>query len=199
MRRISAILATTAAFLAIAMPAAEATATGGGANNVVIVSTTADGSAAARAALQTATVGGDTLASSNIADADAHDCTGCRSVAVAVQGVFNTGDPSIFTPSNVAAATNTNCTSCGSFAYAYQYVKSTSGPVRLSRAGKAKIQDLREEIAATAASGLPFDELNAQLDLLTAEFKTDIDNELRRAGYDGGGTVRQDVSVGPAL
>jgi len=195
MRHLSAILAIAAAILAFGPAAALAEAQGGGANNFVLATTTADGSDMARSGLQTALVGGDTLASSNIADAEAHDCTGCRSVAVAVQAVFNTGDASTVAPSNAAVASNANCTSCGSFAYAYQYVVTTAGPVRLSPAGRAEIQADRDAIAAAAASGLPFDQLDARLQGLTAEFKADVDRELVLAGNPGTGSVRQQVSV----
>ena len=200
MRRISAIVATVAAALAVVAPAAHAQAQGGGANNVVLVSTTADGSSAARANLQTALFAGDTLMSSNIANAQAHDCTGCRSVAVAVQAVFNSGGASMFAPTNAALVQNTNCQSCESFAFAYQYVLTTPGPVRLSPAGQQEIATLRQEMADAAASGLPFDDLDARLDQLAAEFKTDVDSELQAAGQPALGTARTQVTKasGPA-
>lgn len=198
MRRISAILAASAALLAAAAPAASADAQGGGANNVVVATNSTDGTSVARSSLQTALLGGDTLMSSNIADAESHDCTGCRSVAVAVQAVFNSGGASTFEPANVATAVNANCLSCETFAYAFQYVVTPPGPVRLSRAGRRELTALRSEIADTAASGLPLDQLNAQLDVLTAEFKADIDHELRAAGYPAGGDVKKQLDIAPA-
>ena len=197
MRRFTTILAAAATVLAALAPAAHAEAQGGGANNVVLVTTTADGSSLGRSGLQTASVGGSTLASSNIADAAAHDCTGCRSVAVAVQAIYNTGNPSTFVPTNAAVATNSNCTGCGSFAFAYQYVVSTGGPVRLSPTGVAELGALRAEMADVADSGLPFDQLNARLEELAAEFKADVDRELVAAGKPAAGTVRQQTSISP--
>jgi hypothetical protein len=197
MRRFVAILVATLTCLCAAGPTVQAAASGGGSNNVVIANTTADGSQLARSGVQTASVGADTVASTNIARADAHDCAGCRSVAAAVQAIFVTGTPTTFTPSNAAAATNANCTSCGSFAFAYQYVVSTAGPVLLSPAGREELAQLRQEFAATASSGLPFDELDTRLQQLAGEFKATIDQELVAAGYPPRGTVREQVSQSP--
>src|SRR5205823_4190049 len=104
-------------------------AQGGGANNVVIVQTTTDQAWQARSHLEVATVAGGTVASANLADAQTTACTGCRASAVAVQVLFVTGDPSVYTPANVAAAATGGCTSCGAYAYAWQYLLQTDGPV----------------------------------------------------------------------
>jgi hypothetical protein len=197
MRRFVAILTATLTCLCVLASSTQAAGSGGGSNNVVIANTTADGSQLARSGLQTASIGGDTVASTNIARADAHDCAGCRSVAAAVQAIFVTGSPTMFTPSNAAAATNANCTSCGSFAFAYQYVLSTPGPVRLSPTGQQELDQLRQEFAASASSGLPFDELDTRLQQLAGEFKATIDQELVAAGYRPDGTVREQVSRSP--
>ena len=195
MRRRSAILVVAAALLATIVPSTPALA--GGANNIVIASTSSDAATSARSNLQTAPFGGDTLTSTNIADAESHDCSGCHSVAVAVQAVFNVGQASTFEPANIASAVNANCVSCTSFAYAYQYVVTPRGPVTLTRAGRVKIAALRAEIADAADSGLPPDQLDARLDTLTAEFKADIDHELRAAGYQAGGDRRKQVEIAP--
>src|ERR671920_2213671 len=109
MRRFVAILASAAIAAAAAAPTAVAEGSAGGANNIVLVSTTGDGASQARSALQAARFGGSSLTSTNLADAESHDCTGCRSVAVAVQAVFNSGDSTTFSPSNAAVAVNSNC------------------------------------------------------------------------------------------
>lgn len=171
-----ALLVAAAALVAGAPTAAGEEA--GGANNVVLATTTADGSSLERSALQVSLIGGPTVASSNIAAAKSYACTGCRSVAVAVQAVVVTGDASVVVPKNAAVATNDGCNSCASYAFAYQYVVSVRGPAYLDPSAQAEITALRAEIADVAASGLPPDEMKARLDALNDEFEATIDAAL---------------------
>ena len=59
-----------------------------------------------RSGLQVAPVGSDTVTSSNLALATSHDCSGCRTIAVALQAVFVIRDASTVSPTNAAVATN---------------------------------------------------------------------------------------------
>lgn len=167
-------------------------ATAGGANNVVIVKTTADGATQARSHVQVAPVPGDTVASANIALAEATACTGCRSSAVAIQVLLVTGDPSVFTPANVATAVNAGCNGCGTFAYAWQYVLQSDGPVMLSPTGRLEVHQLQDEIDAAVDASDPTSladdiRLTAQLDALTAQLKSVIDSEVQAAGVQAHG------------
>ena len=192
MRTTIAALVSAAALLACGAPLAAADgAQGGGADQVVMASTTAGNQTLERSALNAVSFGGDTLNNSNLARADAHDCTGCRSVAVSVQAVFATGHPHVVTPHNFAVATNENCTSCLSYAYAYQYALTTDGPVRLTTTGLQQIASLRWQVAIAAASGLAPDALTARLDELTTQFKTVIDQQLQAAGRTGQGAEQR--------
>ena len=177
---------------------AGATAYAGGANNVVLATTTADGASLERSGLQVAFVGGPTAASENLAEATSFDCTGCTTIAVAVQAVLATGDPNVVAPHNAAVAANGGCTSCATYAYAYQYVLTTPGPVYLSPEGQAQVVALRAEIADTAASGLSFDELTARLDELTAQFRAVIDQQLAVAGMSVNGAATRHVDASPS-
>lgn len=107
-------------------------------------------------------------------------CADCRTVAVAGQAVLVTGDPSTVTPKNAALAVNDNCLRCQTFADAHEYVVSTGGPAQLSAEGQHRVADIRQRLAATAASQLPFDQLEAEVDTLYAEFKGVIDDDLVR-------------------
>jgi hypothetical protein len=171
-------------------------AQGAGANNLVIVQTSTDGSALSRAGVQVAPYGGSTVASANIAEATASDCTGCSSAAVAIQAVFVTGDPSVVTPGNAAVATNAACADCTSYAYAYQYVLSTNGPVYVSTEGRAELDVLRSEFAATAAADMSPADKTAALDVLTGQFKALVDNQLLAAGQAARGIVYEQVREG---
>jgi hypothetical protein len=174
-----------------------AAATDGGANQVVVAMATADGSSMERSGVQFGLVGGPTVGSENLAEAESVACSGCTTVAVAVQAVVATGDPSVVVPHNAAVAVNSGCTSCSSYAYAYQYVLTKAGPIHLSPAGQASINALRAQIATTAASGMSFDELTARLDELTAEFRAVIDRELVAAGAPVNGSPTRSVDVLP--
>lgn len=167
-------------------------AEGGGANNVVLATTTADGSSLSRSALQVSQIGGPTVTSSNIAAATSYACTGCRSVAVALQAVLVTGDPSTVVPANAAVATNAGCNSCTSYAYAYQYVLSTDGPAYLTPSAQAQLASFRAEIADLAASGLAPDELTARLDTVAAQFKATVDAALQPVN--GVATTRVEIT-----
>ena len=145
------LLLLTLVLAAAAPAAADTVAQGGGANNVVLVQSTTDQTWLARSHVEVAPVAGDTVASANIASALATACTGCRASAVAVQVLFVTGDPSVFTPGNAATAVNAGCDSCATFAYAWQYVLQTSGPVHLSPTGRLEVIQLQQEIDDTVA------------------------------------------------
>jgi hypothetical protein len=201
MRRFLVIV--TLSFAAAVAPAAADSvgAQGGGANNVVIVKASADGLRLARSHLQVAPVAGDTVASANIADAQASACTGCRASAVAVQVLFVTGSPDVYTPANAATAVNAGCSSCGTYAYAWQYLLQTSGPVYLSPTGRLEVEQLRQEIDETVASVDPVSveadqQLTAQLDGLTARLESVVDDEVRLAGVQASGSPDRQVRQG---
>jgi hypothetical protein len=187
------------AVLALVAAAATASATadtgpqGGGANNVVIVRSTADRAWQARSHVEVATVAGSTVASANLADAMATSCTGCRASAVAVQVLFVTGSPNVFTPANAATAVNSGCDTCATYAFAWQYVLQTSGPVYLSPTGRLEVEQLRQQIGQTVASidptSLAADEqLTEELESLTGRLEAVVDAEVQAAGVHANGS-----------
>jgi hypothetical protein len=172
--------------------------TGGGANNVVQVVSTADGSFSARSNVQAAPFGGDSAQSTNLARAEARDCTGCRSQAAALQAVFLTGDPSTVTVTNAAVATNSGCTGCSAYAYAFQYVVSPNRPVALSPEGRQAIVELNRRATAIIAQQTDPDALTEQLRGLFGELKQVVDGELRAAGVDAVTRSREDRQTASA-
>jgi putative peptide zinc metalloprotease protein len=182
MRRFAAVLALTLGLLGPAAVPAVA----GGPNNFVVAESTVDVNGAAASVIRTnllaSSTGTDELTSKNIAVAFAHDCTGCRAVAVAFQAVIATGHPHVVTPVNTAKAVNFQCNSCASFAFAFQYVITTDGPAHLNDAGMAEVARIRQAIADAANSGVPFDQLNLTLEGLKAEFQAAIDDNLIHTG-----------------
>jgi hypothetical protein len=182
MRRLAAVLALTFALLSFAVLPAVA----GGPNNVVLSEATAspEGAPATveRSSFQVLPTRTDELTSRNLAQAYSHDCTGCRAVAVALQAVIVTGDPSTVAPVNVSAAVNERCSRCATYAFAYQYVVSADRPDEVSGSTRRTLWQLRREADDLAHSGLPFPELDAKLRNVAARLKATVDAELARDG-----------------
>ena len=181
----ASILATLAAIVVLASPAV---ASSGGANNIVTASSRVDNQVSTRSALQLSYVGGDTLTSTNIADATTDACTLCEANAVAIQVVISTGSPTTVTPANVASATNLSCTSCVAYAYAYQYDVTTNGPATLSADAQQQIATLRRRAQELAATRLAPDDLagaqtlTAELDDVASQVKAVVDANLHPVG-----------------
>jgi hypothetical protein len=180
-RRVIAILTFTLVLLGFAALPAVA----GGPDNVVFSEATAapDGAPATveRSSLQMTLSDSGEVTSRNVAQAYSHDCTGCRAVAVALQAVIVTGDPSTVAPVNISAAVNERCSSCATYAFAYQYVVSADDD-DVSWSTRRTISQLRREAADLARSGLPFPELDAQLRDVAARLKSTVDAEIARSG-----------------
>jgi putative peptide zinc metalloprotease protein len=172
MRRLLALIATFTVLLAVP-------ASAGGPDNVVRASPSTDGAKIHRARIQVTSTGSDTVDSTNLAEANPHDCTGCEGIAVAFQAVIVTGHPHTFTPQNLAIAVNSNCTGCGAFAFAYQYVVSTDGSSRLSRDSRREIGDIRDEADQLVDAGLPYPELDKRLQGLASRFQSAVTSGLR--------------------
>jgi hypothetical protein len=191
-------LAMVLATAALATTSAQADeAAGTGPDNVVWATTTGANATDERANLQLGWYDGDNLQSANVARADSHDCTDCRTVAVAVQTVFVTGNPTTSSPQNVALAINQNCLRCTTYAYAWQYVVTTDRPIHVRRDDRRRLAELRQEIDDVAHSGLAPDELDARLNALTAELRSGVDDALRHTGERPGGRIERDEETGP--
>jgi putative peptide zinc metalloprotease protein len=192
MRRISALV--IAFTLSLALPAAA-----GGPNHIVTASPTAEGSQIHRSSVVVAPTGADSVTSTNLARATPHDCTGCEGIAVAFQAVIATGSPTDVSPTNAAVAANSSCMSCKAFAYAYQYVLTADAGAHLGSAGAEKVADIRARAAALVDDGLPYDELDARLDALAAEFKAAVLDDLESAGaHPRAGERDADADAAPA-
>jgi hypothetical protein len=142
LRRVAAVPMLVVAILWTGPTPASATA-----DNVAVAINTKDDTFRWRQAFKITRVTGDVVDQSNVAAASA-SCERCRTVAVAVQVVLITGDPSTVTPFNDAVAINQNCSLCATYAGAFQWVITTGGPVHFTEAGSARIDQLREELRA---------------------------------------------------
>lgn len=159
---------------------------GGTVNNEVVVLNTTDGRFAQRSGFGIAKVTGDTAENQNAAAATS-SCTDCRTVAVAVQIVLvQRTDAANISPRNFAIAINNNCLRCETFAAAYQYIVTTQGIVRFTPEGQRRLSELQNQIRAIAATdGMPFPELEAQIDALVEQMWAVVDEETRLVGGSG--------------
>jgi putative peptide zinc metalloprotease protein len=178
------LIALTCTLVVCAAAPAAADGVRSGKNNVVRASPTVDGTAIHRARVSVFRTRADTVDSSNLAEANPHDCTGCEGIAAAFQAVIVLGKPSVFTPNNWAVAVNSNCTRCGAFAYAYQYVVQTEGSGRLSWRARAAVENIEQRADELVDAGLPYPELDARLQELAAKFQNLIRTDLDRTGQD---------------
>jgi hypothetical protein len=182
MRRALALLSCLVVW-SVAVPAAWA----GGPDTVVSSTAPDEGTVVKHSGVVVRATGADTVDSTNLAQAYAHDCTGCEAVAASLQAVIVLGRPSTVAPQNLAVAVNQNCTGCKTFAYAYQYVVTTDRAPRIADADRAALRAFRQEAADLTASDLPYPELDARLHALAQRFRAAVDDALARAHVRGDG------------
>jgi hypothetical protein len=175
------LISLTISLCSVALLAPPASAEGG-ADNVVLATNTVDGSTVARDRAQIAYDPGDTVANENVASARGTDCTGCRTVAVAMQIVVVESSPSDFEPHNAAAATNGGCDQCTTYAFAFQHVIQPGHVVYLSADGQQRLAELRREVDAIAASPASYDEMKLQLEDVFGRMVQTVVDDLHAAG-----------------
>lgn len=110
-------------------------------------------------------------------------CENCRTIAISIQAVIVTEDPSVISPTNIAIAVNDNCSLCETYADARQHVITTDGPAKFSAEGKDRIKAIREEVKTLKQQekngDIPFDELKSRVDALSAELADVLADEFR--------------------
>jgi hypothetical protein len=135
----------------------------------------------------------------NIAYAQGSNCTGCRTVAVAVQVVVVGGTPSNVQPQNAAVAVNNQCQSCFTFAYAHQYVIEMNGPFVWSNSdyqAARQLEAISGQISQVANSGEDAVTMSSQLDQLSLQYYSTVDQALQSQNHGNGGqdTERRQVN-----
>ena len=183
MKRLLIISAALVAAFGLAAVRPDAALAQGGDTAAVAVNTK-DGSSIFKLAFAIKRVAGDVVDNSNAAVAFA-SCTNCQTVAISIQVVLVTGDPSTVTPENVALAINQNCTSCETLASAYQFVFSTDGQVHFTPEGNQAIAEIRHELRELGKSDLTILEIQERVKELMTRLAQVIRNELVAAGKSG--------------
>lgn len=171
------------------LTASPASATAGGADNVVLASNTVDNASVARDRIQIAHDPMDTVANQNIASAQSTGCTGCRTVAVAMQVILVESSPHDFEPANAAVASNGGCDSCQTYAFAFQYVIQPGQVVYLSGAAQQQLAQLRAQADAIASSDLTAPDMQVALDAVFAQVVSTVNTQMQAAGASSTGQV----------
>lgn len=142
---------------------------------------TRDGSSIFRLAFNIRRVTDDVVDETNAAVAYA-SCEACRTVAISIQVLLVSSDPSIVSPENLALAYNQDCTLCDTFASAYQLVLGDGRRLRFTAEGSQAIAQIRRELRALRNQGLSDEELASQLDAIVGRLKGVLDTELVGVG-----------------
>ena len=113
-------------------------------------------------------------------------CTDCTTVAISIEAVLVYSDyVTDVTPVNLAVAINDGCTSCQTVASAYQSVTQVDNRVRLTKAGKERIAELRKELRSIRHRHLSPDEIRAEAGRIANEFFQVLKTEVVPAKVKG--------------
>src|SRR5438270_3431207 len=136
---------TTPTPSASALPASNA-----GPKNIVIVQNRTDNAVKIDGRVQLGRVPGPGIGAVNIASAFS-SCTGCTTLAVALQiNLFNR-NASVITPQNAATAVNGGCTGCDTEAYAFQYNIGVDDPTAVPPRVNQLVAQMKQELAQAGA------------------------------------------------
>jgi putative peptide zinc metalloprotease protein len=150
-------------------------------DNTAVVINTKDGASIFKFAFKIRKIGGDVVDETNAAVAYS-SCTSCQTVAIAIEIVLVTGNPSVVTPTNVAIAINDQCTLCVSVADAYQWVVSVPAGFRFSHDAMREIKRIVKAIHDLGKSGLSAAEIQARLEELVKELAKVIADDIKAGG-----------------
>ena len=162
--------------LAVAVPGSA-----GGQDNFAVVVNTHDGLDLFRVAFKIVRTTQDVVDQSNAAVA-ANSCDDCSSTAIALQVVLIFSDPSEVTSTNLALAYNELCSACVAVAEAYQWVLTTGGVVRFTAEGNQRLAEIYRRLHRLRNAGLTLEQLQAELDEISAEIADVLATEIVPAG-----------------
>lgn len=153
-------------------------ATASAQDNTAVAVNTEDGSSVFQFAFSIKKVANDVVDPTNAAVAYA-SCEGCETVAVAIQVVLVSGDPSVVAPQNVAVAVNDDCDVCTTLAYAYQFVfGSGDEPVHFTKEGKEKLHAVKKAFKELQKQDLPLEVVLPAVNALAQQVNDVVMNEI---------------------
>jgi putative peptide zinc metalloprotease protein len=165
---------------ALAVPAgtgaAIALADNGGNTSAVAINTK-DGSSVFRLMFQIRQVSGSVVDNQNAAVAYS-SCTSCQTVAISIQVLLISSDPTVFTPTNEAIAINQTCDMCDTLAAAYQFAVGLDTQLKFTADGRQQIADIRHQLEMLRNSGLTGPEIDAQVNTLMTQLANVLQTQL---------------------
>jgi len=165
---------------ALAIPAgggaAVALADAGG-NTSAVATNTRDGSSVFKLVFQIRQVSGSVVDNQNAAVAYA-SCTACQTVAISIQVLLISSDPTVFTPTNLAIAINQNCDLCDTLAAAYQFAIGIGTQLKFTAEGRQQIADIRHQLEMLRNSGLTGPQIDAQVQTLMTQLANVLQIQL---------------------
>jgi hypothetical protein len=150
-------------------------------DNIAVAINNEDGSSLFRFAFDVHKTMNSVIDETNIAISYA-SCEGCQTIAIAIQIVLVSSDPTSIVPENVAISINEECISCETMASAYQFVVGTGENIKLDKEGRRLVKDIRKafyDLAVEAEAGnLTLAEIEARVIPLVGQIKTVLDNHI---------------------
>lgn len=119
---------------------------GGGPRNLVKVQNFQDDQLRVEGRVQLGRIPGPVVAPVNAAEAFS-SCTGCQTLAVALQLDLITADSRVAMPRNMAFAVNYQCTDCRTIAVALQYVLTVDDPTQVPDEANQLMAQMRQELS----------------------------------------------------
>jgi putative peptide zinc metalloprotease protein len=151
-------------------------------DNTAIAINTKDNSDVFRLAFKIERLNGDVVTPTNLSFAFA-SCTDCQTVAIAIQAVLVTTDPSpnYIQNTNEAWAINYMCSGCDTLSYAYQFFDTVGGKFMITPEGRQEIARIRQEFESLRHSNdLAY--IQAQARALTAELQQVLTTQVVPVG-----------------
>jgi putative peptide zinc metalloprotease protein len=173
----TAVGVLAAAAIALPAGAGAAIAVADGGNTSAVAINTQDGSSVFKLAFAIRQVTGTIVDNQNAAVAYS-DCSACQTVAISIQVLLISSDPTVFTPVNEAIAINQNCASCDTLAAAYQFAIGIGTKLKFTGEGHREIADIRHQLERLRHSGLTAPEIAAQVAALMNELRNVLKTEL---------------------
>jgi len=146
-------------------------------DNTAVASVTQDGETDVRLAWAVQRTNGPSPTATNVAIATA-SCGSCRAAALAFQIVLASRVSGDLRAQNLALAKSDGCTRCETLAIAYQFVVAAEGQLKLAPGARADLAHFGTELRRLVHEQAPSTMLEARADLLAAEIRDMLAQQL---------------------
>lgn len=166
-----------AAVIALPAGAGTAIALADNGDTSAVAINTRDGSSIFKLTFAVRQVSGNVVDSQNAAVAFS-SCSDCQTVAISIEVVLASGNPTTVAPVNEAIAINENCTSCDTLAAAYQFVYALDTKLKLTAEGHQQLADIHQQLEQLRNSGLSIEQINTQVGTLMGQLTNVLNHQL---------------------